>query len=91
MPEITMKTLPYPWTRPDCGVALRVNMRYGPPDEGRVRVRGIKHEVASTVSTVHVLQVSDLMLVAAGAIPITTGGEVRRWVCVENYRQDVDA
>ncbi|TVS83358.1 AMP-binding protein [Mycobacterium helveticum] len=63
--------------------------RGGSPDEERDRVRGVKREVTSTVSKVHGLQVSDLMLVAPGSIPITTSGKVRRSACVENYRQDV--
>ncbi|WP_407688328.1 AMP-binding protein [Mycobacterium sp. HUMS_1102779] len=59
----------------------------GGSDEERDRVRGVKREVTSTISKVHGLQVSDLMLVAPGSIPITTSGKVRRSACVENYRQ----
>ena len=46
----------------------------------------LKHKVASAVSTLHGLRVTDLVLVAPGSIPITTSGKTRRSECVEYYR-----
>jgi acyl-CoA synthetase (AMP-forming)/AMP-acid ligase II len=44
--------------------------------------------VTSAISKSHGLQVSDLVLVSPGSIPITTSGKLRRSACVECYRQD---
>lgn len=68
-------------------VIVEHKARGGSPAEERGRIRDVKRDVTSTISKVHGLQVSDLMLVAPGSIPITTSGKVRRSACVENYRQ----
>lgn len=51
-------------------------------------LRALKRQVSAAVSAVHNLRVADLVLVAPGAIPITTSGKVRRAACVERYLQD---
>jgi fatty acid CoA ligase FadD21 len=49
---------------------------------------GIKRDVTSAVSNAHGLNVGDLVLVAAGSIPTTTSGKIRRAACAEQYVQD---
>ncbi len=51
--------------------------------------RNIKHEVKSAVSECYRLRVADVVLVAPGSIPITTGGKVRRFACAERYLRNV--
>ncbi|KGI66365.1 AMP-binding protein [Mycolicibacterium rufum] len=48
----------------------------------------VKSDVTSAISTVHGLNVEDLVLVPPGSIPTTTSGKVRRAACVEHYRTD---
>jgi len=48
----------------------------------------VKTNVTSAISTVHGLNVEDLVLVSPGSIPTTTSGKVRRAACVEHYRAD---
>jgi fatty acid CoA ligase FadD21 len=48
----------------------------------------IQRDVTSAVSNAHGLNAAELVLVAQGAIPLTTSGKVRRATCVELYRQD---
>jgi long chain fatty acid CoA FadD26 len=57
-------------------------------EEALHRLRTVKQEVASEISKSHGLRVADLVLVAAGSIPITTSGKIRRSSCVEVYQQD---
>ncbi|WP_096289256.1 AMP-binding protein [Mycobacterium ahvazicum] len=58
-------------------------------DEDATRwLSGVKSEVTSAISNAHGLNVGDLVLVAAGSIPTTTSGKIRRAACVEQYRQD---
>ena len=52
------------------------------------RLRAVKNEVTSALSTSHGLAVADLVLVQPGSIPTTTSGKVRRSACVERYRQN---
>jgi long chain fatty acid CoA FadD26 len=49
------------------------------------KLRAIKREVTSAVSTTHRLRIADLVLVAPGSIPITTSGKIRRSTCAERY------
>ena len=49
----------------------------------------VKRQVNSAISESYGLQLTDLVLVAPGSIPITTSGKVRRSECVEYYRRDV--
>ncbi|KUI22422.1 acyl-CoA synthetase [Mycobacterium sp. GA-1285] len=48
----------------------------------------VKNDVTAAISTAHGISVSDLVLVAPGAIPTTTSGKIRRSACVEQYRRD---
>jgi acyl-CoA synthetase (AMP-forming)/AMP-acid ligase II len=57
-------------------------------EEQALKLRSIKREVMSAVSTSHGLRVTDLVLVPPGSIPFTTSGKVRRSTCVERYRQN---
>jgi long-chain fatty acid adenylase/transferase FadD26 len=52
------------------------------------RLHTVKREVNSAISKSHGLRLADLVLVAPGAIPITTSGKVRRSTCAERYRRD---
>jgi acyl-CoA synthetase (AMP-forming)/AMP-acid ligase II len=45
----------------------------------------VKREVTAAVAKSHGLRIADLVVVPAGAIPITTSGKVRRFACVERY------
>lgn len=58
-----------------------------PDQEMPDRLRAVKREVASAISKFHRVRVADLVLVAPGAIPITTSGKVRRSACVDRYRR----
>ena len=53
------------------------------------KLRAVKREIISAISTSHGLRLADLVLVAPGSIPITTSGKVRRSTCAERYRNDV--
>jgi len=46
----------------------------------------VMREVTSAISDSHGLAVANLVLLAAGSIPITTCGKLRRATCVEQYR-----
>jgi long-chain fatty acid adenylyltransferase FadD28 len=48
----------------------------------------VKERVASAVTEAHNLTFSDVVLVAAGSIPSTTSGKVRRSACTEMYRRN---
>jgi long chain fatty acid CoA FadD26 len=52
------------------------------------RLHTVKREVASTVSKLHGLRVTDLVLVAPGSIPITTSGKIRRSACADLYQHN---
>lgn len=52
------------------------------------KLRLVRQEVTSAITKSHGLRVSDLVLVPAGSIPITTSGKIRRSSCVEVYRQN---
>ncbi|KUI36061.1 acyl-CoA synthetase [Mycobacterium sp. IS-1590] len=57
-------------------------------DEAIRRLAALKSEVKAAISNAHGLSVEDIVLVAAGAIPTTTSGKIRRAACVELYRQN---
>jgi fatty acid CoA ligase FadD21 len=57
-------------------------------DDLRHRLSGVRSDVTSAISNAHGLNVGDVVLVPAGAIPTTTSGKIRRAACVEQYRQD---
>jgi fatty acid CoA ligase FadD21 len=48
----------------------------------------LKSDVTSAISNAHGLNIGDLVLVEAGAIPTTTSGKIRRAACVEQYREE---
>jgi fatty acid CoA ligase FadD21 len=63
--------------------------KVGGSDEERTqKLRSVKREIISAISTSHNLRVADLVLVRLGTIPVTTSGKVRRSACVECYRHD---
>jgi long chain fatty acid CoA FadD26 len=57
-------------------------------EEALGRLQALKSKVTSAVSKEHGVRVADLVLVAPGAIPITTSGKIRRSACAECYQQD---
>lgn len=67
---------------------VELDMRGGSDDERMQKFRPIKREIISAISDAHGLRIADVVLVAPGAIPITTSGKVRRSACVEHYRKD---
>jgi long-chain fatty acid adenylase/transferase FadD26 len=60
----------------------------GSGDEQMTKLRAVKREIMSWISTSHGLRVADLVLVAPGSIPFTTSGKVRRSACVQRYRDN---
>jgi long-chain fatty acid adenylase/transferase FadD26 len=69
-------------------VIVEIKNRGGTDHEFRHRLRTVKREVKSAISTMHSLRVTDLVMVPPGSIPITTSGKIRRSSCVERYRFD---
>jgi fatty acid CoA ligase FadD28 len=69
-------------------VIIELKKRHGSDEEMADRLRHVKREVTSAISTSQGLSVADLVLVAPGSIPMTTSGKIRRSHCVELYRQD---
>jgi long chain fatty acid CoA FadD26 len=57
-------------------------------EEVRDRMHAVKRDVTAAISKTHAVRVGDFVLVAPGAIPITTSGKVRRSSCVELYQRD---
>ena len=57
-------------------------------EDARRRLSEVKSDVTAAVSNAYGLNVGDLVLVPAGAIPTTTSGKIRRAACAEQYRQD---
>jgi long chain fatty acid CoA FadD26 len=53
-----------------------------------LKLRAVKREIISAISTSHGLRLADLVLVAPGSIPLTTSGKVRRSTCAECYTND---
>jgi long chain fatty acid CoA FadD26 len=61
----------------------------GDSHEDRIhKLRNVKREVTSAVNHSHSLRVSDIVMVQAGSIPITTSGKIRRSACAQRYKQD---
>jgi acyl-CoA synthetase (AMP-forming)/AMP-acid ligase II len=59
------------------------------PDQVAEKLRNLKAEVTSAISSSHGLAVEDVVLVPSGSIPITTSGKVRRGACAELYRAGI--
>lgn len=55
-------------------------------EEQSERIAALKKDVAASVSRCHGVRVADLVLVAPGALPITTSGKIRRSTCADCYR-----
>ncbi len=62
-----------------------IKLPAGSPDEVAEKLRDIKRRVAAAVRNTHGVRVGDLVLVAQGALPITTSGKVRRSSCAQMY------
>jgi acyl-CoA synthetase (AMP-forming)/AMP-acid ligase II len=65
---------------------VEVRSRADSEDAEKDRFIGVKRQITSAISQAHGLNAADLVLVARGAIPITTSGKIRRTSCVELYR-----
>ncbi len=59
-------------------VVAEVKSPTGAPEQAAEKLRDIKRRVATAVKNTHGVRVGDLVLVAQGALPITTSGKVRR-------------
>ena len=57
----------------------------GSPDEVAEKLRDLKRRVAAAVKNTHGVRVGDLVLVAQGALPVTTSGKVRRSSSAQMY------
>lgn len=69
-------------------VIAEMKNRGSSDEEMLSKLRAVKQEVTSAITKTHGLRVSDLVLVPAGSIPITTSGKIRRSSCVEVYQQN---
>jgi long chain fatty acid CoA FadD26 len=69
-------------------VAIVEVKKRGQSDDEDQKIRSMKRKVSAAISEIHRLRVADLLLVAPGAIPITTSGKVRRSACTDSYRQN---
>jgi long chain fatty acid CoA FadD26 len=67
-------------------VAIVEVKKRGSDEEHLERLRSLKRQVTSAISTTHRLRVADIVFVGPGSIPITTSGKIRRSTCVERYR-----
>lgn len=67
---------------------IELKKRGDSDEEAMRRLACVKSDVTAAISTVHGLNVADLVLVSPGSIPTTTSGKIRRAACVEQYRQD---
>ncbi len=54
--------------------------------ESLEELRDLKRRILAAVNATHGVRVSDLVMVGAGSIPITSSGKVRRSECVLRYR-----
>lgn len=60
----------------------------GESDEAQIeKLRSMKYEVASAISSSHGLRVADLVFVERGSLPTTTSGKIQRSACAERYRR----
>ncbi len=67
---------------------VELKKRGGSDEEHIQKLRSVKRQVTSAISSSHSLRVADLVLVPPGSIPITTSGKIRRSACLELYQQD---
>jgi acyl-CoA synthetase (AMP-forming)/AMP-acid ligase II len=69
-------------------VIAEVKTRGESDEEQMQKLRAMKREVTSAISSSHGLRVADLVFVAPGSMPTTTSGKIRRSACAERYRRD---
>lgn len=69
-------------------VIIELKKRGASDSEAADRLRRVKRDVTSAISSSRGLSVADLVLVPPGSIPVTTSGKIRRSRCIELYRQD---
>lgn len=69
-------------------IVLEVKQRSGDDAEEVRRLDEVRSAVTAAVSNAHGLSVDDLVLVAAGSLPTTTSGKIRRAACADEYRQN---
>jgi fatty acid CoA ligase FadD28 len=65
---------------------IEVKKRGDTDEEVLEKLRSVKRDVTSAISTAHGIAAADLVLVSRGSIPITTSGKIRRSSCAEQYR-----
>ncbi|MGV0625194.1 AMP-binding protein [Mycolicibacter minnesotensis] len=65
---------------------LEVRDRGDSGEEAANRLAALKNDVQAAISQVHGVNVTDVVLVPPGSIPITTSGKVRRASCGELYQ-----
>lgn len=69
-------------------VIIELKKRSTSDEDTADRLRRVKRDVISAISTSRGLSVADLVLVSPGSIPITTSGKIRRSQCAELYQRD---
>lgn len=69
-------------------VIVEIGKRDKSDEEHLQRLYSLKRRITSSISSIHRLHVEDIVFVAAGSIPITTSGKIRRSACAECYRQE---
>lgn len=69
-------------------IVIELKNRSGDDAEAVRRFDEVKSAVTAAVSNTHGLSVDDLVLVAAGSLPTTTSGKIRRAACTDRYRQN---
>jgi fatty acid CoA ligase FadD28 len=67
---------------------IEVKKRGDTDEEVLEKLKSVKRDVTSAISTTHGLTAADLVLVSRGSIPITTSGKIRRSACAEQYRKN---
>jgi len=67
-------------------LVIEYKKRGSSPEEIAEKIEGMKGAVISAISNNHGIGVADLVLVAPGAIPITTSGKIRRGACAQLHR-----
>lgn len=67
-----------------------IELKQGAADDGWLsRLERLKSDVTGAISNTHGVSVADIVLVAAGSLPTTTSGKIRRAACGEQYRHDL--
>ena len=69
-------------------LVVEYKLRGSSDDEIASRVDGVKSDVNGAMAINHGIRAVDIILVPAGAIPITTSGKIRRQACAQLYCED---